>query len=57
MTFYNDVEEANRRIQELEAEILQLKGGMEYLENSKIKWLEQCLEDERRKNSTTRGKA
>ena len=40
MTFETDIDVANRRIQELEAEVQPLRGGMEYLEKSKIPWLE-----------------
>lgn len=35
-----DIEKANARIAELEAQILKLQGAMEYLEKSKIPWLE-----------------
>lgn len=49
MTWETSIENANRRIQELEAEVLRLKGEMEYLENDTIPWLKRELEWERRR--------
>ena len=43
----NDIERANARIQQLEAQILRLLGAMYYLETSKIPWLQRELERER----------
>ena len=39
----NDIERANARIQQLEAEVLRLKGAIDYLETSKVPWLEREL--------------
>lgn len=47
MTYYNDVDQANNKIQELEAEVLRLKRAMEYLETSKVPWLQRELDRER----------
>ena len=55
MTYWNDVEEANKKIQELEAEVSQLKGAMFYLETNKIPWLEFELEMERRRQRGSSG--
>ena len=40
MIYWNNVEEANARIQELEAEVNQLRGALMYLENDKVPYLE-----------------
>lgn len=42
-----DIDRANRRIMDLEAEVALLKGGMRYLETDKVPWLEWELDRER----------
>ena len=47
MIYWNNVEEANKKIQELESEVNQLLGAMLYLENDKVPYLERELVRER----------
>ena len=47
MIYYNDVEQANKKIQELKAEVNQLLGALMYLENDKVPYLQRELERER----------